>query len=106
MARFATAIKYQGIAASHRKSHRGDRDAPSHDDVCGGTCGVRLLQPVCRASEFKVTSIKLSKSVRNGIGNGHEPQRMMWTNAPLKVLNEESFADLRISSRQTLAEAQ
>jgi uncharacterized protein (TIGR03435 family) len=41
--------------------------------------------------EFEVASIKLNKSARNGIGNRYEPQRMIWTNTPLKVLIEESF---------------
>jgi uncharacterized protein (TIGR03435 family) len=41
--------------------------------------------------EFEVASIKLNKSVRNGIGNRYEPQRMTWTNAPLSVLIQSAF---------------
>lgn len=46
------------------------------------------------APEFEVATVKQNHSVRNGIGNRYEPQRMAWTNAPLKTLIEESF-DMR-----------
>ncbi len=43
------------------------------------------------APEFEVASVRQNKSLRNGIGNRFEPQRMTWTNTPLKVLIQESF---------------
>lgn len=60
--------------------------------ILSTVCLVRLLfSQSATAPEFEGASIKPNKSLRNGIGNRYEPQRMMWTNVPLRILIEESF---------------
>jgi hypothetical protein len=91
MARIATAIKYRRIVQAIVNPNRGKAMRLHMVAIAAGfaarVCFIQSAAP----PGLEVASVKPNRSVRNGIGNRFEPQRMRWTNVPLKVLIQESF---------------